>query len=135
MGSELPQHRDGGRLVVNEHSSLTTRGNLPPQDQLFVAGIDAVFYQHRVKQLRVGFEYGGDDRLVSSVAHSICRGFIAQQQCQCINQDGFASASFAGQEIQTGRKLHGNVVDDRVVFNPQFQQHSAFSTRGNLVAV
>ena len=61
------------------------------------------------------------------MAHRIGRGFVAQQQCQCINENGFSSAGFAGQEVETGGELHGDVVDDRVVFYPQFQQHSEFS--------
>src|SRR5271169_6298556 len=53
----------------------------------------------------------------------VSRGFVAQQQRKRVNEDGFSGAGLAGQEVEAGGELDGDVVNDRVVFDPQFQQH------------
>src|SRR5271165_3304758 len=49
--------------------------------------------------------------------------FVAQQQSERVNEDGFSGAGLASQQIEARRELDGDVVNDRVVFDPQFQQH------------
>ena len=66
------------------------------------------------------------------MADCIAGSFVAEQEGQCIDENGFSSAGFAGQEIETGGELHGDVVDDRVVFDPQFQEHSEFPVSRSL---
>src|SRR5208337_4524164 len=115
----------------DEHAPLAAGSYLSPQDDLLVISVNAVFFQHCIERFRVDLEHRRHRRLLGAVSHRIRRGFVAQQQRQRIYEYGFSGAGFAGQEIETGGELHGDVVNDRVVFNPQFQQHSAFSTPGS----
>ena len=127
MWRKCAQYGNRRRLIVDEHAAFATGGYLAPQDELRFARVDAVRLQHFVERFRLDFKHRRDDGLFRAVAHRVRRGFVAQQQCECIDQNGFSSAGFAGQEVEPGGELHGDVVDDRVVFYPQFQQHSEFS--------
>ena len=57
------------------------------------------------------------------MADHISGRLITQQQRQSIDQNGFAGAGFAGQQIQSRRELHHHVVNDRVVLQPQLEEH------------
>ena len=66
---------------------------------------------------------GGHRGLFRAVAHHVAVGFFAQQQRQGVDQDGFARAGLAGQQVQSSSKLNHHIVDDGVVFNAQFPEH------------
>ncbi len=85
--------------------------------------VDAVGFQNRGDGLRFGFEDGGHYRLVGSMSNCVGGSLVAQQQGESVNQDGLSGAGFAGQQVEAGPKLDGDVVNDRVVFDSQFQQH------------
>ena len=125
---QLLEHRHRRRLVVDEDAALAAGRNLAAQDDLAFLGVDAVGFQHRADGGRVGVEDRGDHRLVGAMADGVAGGFVAEQQRQRVDEDGFSGAGFAGQQVETGGELHGDVVNDRVVFDSQFQQH--VSSRG-----
>ena len=79
----------------------------------------------RDRLLRAAFDFkdSGNRGLVGSGANHVGRGLVAQQKRQRINEDGFSGAGFAGQQVQAGRELYRQVVYDRVVFQPQFDEH------------
>ncbi len=131
---KLLQHRHRRRLIVDEDASLAAGRDLAPQNDLRLLAVEAVVFQNFVDGLGLGFEHRRDDSLVGAVADGVAGRFVAQQQGQGVDQDGFSGAGFAGQQIETGGELHGNIVDDRVVFDSQFQQHVS-SRLAKLVAV
>ncbi len=111
------------RLIIDEDAALAAGCDLAAQDDLAVLGVDSVFFEHAVDRRRANLENRRDRGLLGAVADGVAGGFIAQQQGQRVDEDGFSGAGFAGQQVEAGSKLHGDVVDDRVVFDPQFQQH------------
>ncbi len=120
---ELLQHRHRRRLIVDEDAALAAGRNLAAQDDLAFFGVDSVGLQNRGDRGRVGVEHRRDGRFFGAMADRVAGGLVAEQQCQRVDEDGFSGAGFAGQQVETGRELHGNVVNDRVVFDSQFQQH------------
>ena len=80
------------------------------------ASIPLVF-ENRVDGFGTRLEDRGHSLPCRSVADDVTRSLVAQEKCERIDQDGFPGAGFAGQKIQTGRELHGHIVDDRVVFD------------------
>ena len=125
---KLLQHGHRRSLVVNEDASLAARRNLASQDQAAFFGVDPVRLKHRVDGGRFRLEHRRYGCFIRAVADRVAGRLVAQQQRERVDEDGFTSAGFAGQEVETGRELHGHVVDDRVVFDPQFQEH--VSVRG-----
>ncbi len=123
MRRKLPEHSDCRRLVVHEDAAFAASCDLAPQDELLFCAIDAVGFQQRSDGLRLGVEDRRHHSLVSAMSNRVGGSFIAQQESQRVNQDGFAGPSFAGEQVKAGGELDGNVVNDRVVFDPQFQQH------------
>ena len=53
--------------------------------------------------------------------NGITRSLIAQQQRQRVDENRLAGTGFASQEIQTSGEFHGDVVDNRIIFNAQFK--------------
>ena len=102
-------------------------GNFAADDQGAVFGfIQTVVLQNFIDCVfgdACGFEHGGDDRAVRAGANYFARCFIAQQQGQSVDQNGFACASLARQQVQAKSKLYREIVNDSVIFEPQFGEH------------
>ena len=124
-GSQGLQHGHGRRLVVNENASLAVDCDVAAQNDLRPCAVDSVFLQHLGDGRIVALIHGGDRGLFRAVAHHVAVGLLAQQQRQGVDEDGLARAGLAGQQIQSSPKLNHHVVDDGVVFNAQFPEHSA----------
>jgi len=129
MGSKLAEDGDGGGLIVDEDAALAGGGNLAANDQRAVFGfIQTVVLQNFIDCVfrnSCALKYRGDDRAVRAGADYLARRFIAQEQSQSIDQNGFASAGFTGEHVEAGGKLHRCVVNDGVVFQAQFDKHVA----------
>ena len=70
-----------------------------------------------------GFKNARYYGLVGAVADHLDRGFAAHQQSQCIDEDGFARAGFAGEQVEPRAERGDGVIDDGVVFSAQFDEH------------
>ena len=128
MRGKLPQHAHRGWLVVDEDASFASGRDLAPQDDgfVFVAGIDAVGFKNPSDDLFclvVDLEDRRDHGPIGASANHVGGSLVAQKECERINQNGFAGAGLAGQEIQASSKLYRQIVDDRVIFKPQFGEH------------
>ena len=124
--SKLAQHRNRCRLIVDEDASLAAAGNLAPQDDGLIFPVDAVGLQylgHGFPGAGLDFEYGGDHGLVGSGANDFAGSFFAEKESQSIDEDRFTRAGFAGQQVKPSRELYRQIVNDCVVFEPQFDQH------------
>ena len=85
-------------------------------------GVDAVFFEDGFGAGR-GLEDAGDDGLVGAVADHVGGGFAAHEQGERVDEDGFAGAGFAGEQIEAGAERGDGVIDDGVVFSAQFDEH------------
>ena len=112
-------------MVVHENIPLAVGCNVTAQYDLRPCSVDSVIFQHLCNCRVVAFVHGCHGGFIRAVAHNIAGGFLAQQQRQCVNQDGLARAGFAGQQVQSRSKVNHHVIDDGVVFNAQFPEHSA----------
>jgi energy-coupling factor transporter ATP-binding protein EcfA2 len=115
--------------AILEDAALAAGCDLAAKNQLAVVGmgigtgigIQAIGFQDRIQGFGLGLEDRRNHGLVGAVTNGIGGSFVAEKQSQSVNEDGFSGAGFAGQQIQAGRELHGHVINDRVVFDPQFQ--------------
>ena len=90
-------------------------------------GLGVAQLEEPVEGLRaIGFKDGRDHRAFRARANDFGGSFFAEQKTEGIDQDGFPGTCFPGQKVEPGAKLDYHVVDDRVVFQPQFDEH-AFS--------
>src|SRR3954468_14165709 len=132
MRSQLAQDIHGGGLVVHEDASLAARRNFATQDDGIVFAVEPVAFENLSDGFFGGaicFEDGSDHGAVGSRADDIGGGFLSEEQGESIDQDRFASASFAGQEVESSGEFDRQVVNDCVVFQPQFHQHESASAR------
>ena len=123
FGRELLEDGDGGGLVVDEDAALAGGEDFAAQNDLGAFGVDAVFFEDGLGAGR-GLEDAGDDGLVGAVADDFGGGFAAHQQGQRIDEDGFACAGFAGEQVEAGAERGDGVIDDGVVFSAQFDEHA-----------
>ena len=123
--SKLLEHGHRCRLVVDEDASLAAGGDLAPQDELAVIGVASMPLASSAATSagESASKTADDDGLLRPVANGVGGSFVAQQQGERVDEDGLSGAGFAGQQVEAGSELHGHVVNDRVVFDPQFQQH------------
>ena len=128
LGSELAEDGDGGRLIVDEDATLAGGQNLAAHDDVVTGGVDAVFFQNGLGVVR-GFKDAGHDGLVGAVADDLDGGFAAHEQGQRVDQDGFARAGFAGEQVKPRAEVGNGVIDDGVVFSTQFDEHGEKSSR------
>src|ERR1022692_4992511 len=103
MRRHLAQYGDGCGLIVDEYAALAGSGNLAADNQRAVFRfIQSVALEH----LFYGFpgnacalKYRRDHCALGASANYFTRRFIAQQQGQGIDQNGFASARFSGEQV------------------------------------
>ena len=130
LGRELLEDGDGGGLVVDEDAAFAGGEDFAAQNDVGAFGVDAVFFEDGFGAGR-GLEDAGDDGLVGAVADDVGGGFAAHEQGQRVDEDGFAGAGFAGEQVEAGAERGDGVIDDGVVFSAQFDEHDLIrSTRG-----
>ena len=101
LGGELLEDGDGGGLVVDEDAALAGGEDFAAEDDVVAFGVDAVFFEDGFGA-GGGLEDAGDDGFVRAVADNVGRGFAAHQQGERIDEDGFARAGFAGEQVEAG---------------------------------
>ncbi len=129
LRGKLAEDGDGGRLVVDEDAALAGGENFAAEDDVVAGGVDAVFFEDGLGVGR-GLEDAGDDGLVGAVADDLGGGFAAHEQGQRVDQDGFARAGFAGEQVEPGAEGGDGVIDDGVVFSAQFDEHGGVHSYG-----
>jgi hypothetical protein len=103
------------RLVIDKDARLAASGDFAPQDDLLLCRVDAVLVQNLQGTARA-LKHAGDHRAVRAPANQVRRRLFTQQQRKCINQNGFAGAGLAGQDVQAGAEGNLRAIDDDVVF-------------------
>ncbi len=119
MRRQLAQHGHRRGLVVDEDATFASGGDLAAQDDGVLVGIDAIRFE-RFGDALLGCAFDLEDRrdhgFVGARADDVARGFVAEQQGQGVDENGFAGAGFAGQQVQARGELDRQVIDHRVVF-------------------
>ena len=125
---KLAQHAYRGWLIVDEDAALASRRDLAPQNDgfVFVVGIDAVGFENSGNDLfrpLIDFKDRRYHGPIRTGTNHVSGSLLAEKKRERINQNGFTGSGFAGQQIQASRKLYRQIVDDRVIFKPQFGEH------------
>ena len=119
---ELLQHGNGGGLVIDEDAAFAVGEDFAAEDDFRAFGVDAVFLQ-RGFGAGGGLEDAGNDGLVGAVADHVGGGLAAHQQGQRVDQDGFAGAGFAREQIEPRAEDGDGVVDDGVILGAELDEH------------
>ena len=114
---QLPQKGHRRRLIIHEYSPFAAGSDFALDDDVAVFRFHAVFFEDGLQRSFVRFKHSADDCFLSAVAHHVCRSFVAQQQSQGIDQNGLSRPGLSGKQVQPGRKINRQAVDDRVVLN------------------
>ncbi len=124
--AEFAQRRGGHRAVVDE-SAGAAFGVDHAADQAVagVVGIEQILLAQpgggggRVGERKFGTDLG----LVLPGAHQRAVGAGADDQAECVDQDRFAGAGFAGQHREAGAEVQRQLVDDREVADVELFKH------------
>ena len=100
--------------------------NLAAQNDFRAFGVDAVFLENVFGAGR-GFEHAGDHGLVGAVANHVGRCLAAHQQSQRIDENGFARAGFACEQVEPRAEDGDGVIDDGVVLGAELDEHESRS--------
>ncbi len=122
FGRQFLEHRDRGRLVIHEDAPFAVGQDFSAQDNLGALGVDAVFFQNGLGA-GGGLEHAGNRGFVGAVPDDVGGGLAAHQQGERVDQDGFAGAGFAGEEIEPRAEDGDGVVDDGVILGSELDEH------------
>ena len=122
LGRELLEDLDGGGLVIDEDAALAGREDFAAKNDFGAFGVDAVGFEDGFGA-GGGLEDAGERGFLSAVADEFSRTFAAEEEGERVDEDGFAGAGFAGEEIEAGPEGGDGVIDDGVVFSAEFDEH------------
>ena len=122
-GGEIPQHGCGGRHAVDPAVALAFGTDLTIKKK-FVSRLIACLFQLAANSLGQVGKGGPDTGFARPGADKVAAGAVAQNGIDGVDQDTFACARLAGQNVQTGRELRFGLLDDRNIFNFQILQQS-----------
>ena len=124
-GSEFLQKGGGNGAAIEEGARLTVGQDFAFEDQFVFGGFDAGMLENGGEGGGLGlFEDAGDAGAFGAAAHHFGRGAATEEQAEGVDDDGFAGAGLAGEEVQTRVEADAESLDDGVVFNQQFDQHA-----------
>src|SRR5262245_47441916 len=109
---ELAQSRHSAGLVVDVHAVAYVRRYFTADNELMVLHTLGVQAEPVEFDMQVRFEDGFDNRATLSGADHFRRRFRSCQECEGVNDDGFAGAGFARQEIKTFLEMKFEMIDE-----------------------
>ena len=118
----VPHHGSGGGHSVDPAAALALSADLPIQQQVLPRLVTALF-QLLLHRNGNPLESGPDTGFGRSAAHQLAAGTVAENGVDGVNENGFARAGFAGEDIETGGEGHLGFFNDRHIFNFQACQH------------
>ena len=98
--AERAQHLHAHRLVVDEGAGAAVGELHAAHDQLVLAGEVVVGEQTARRMILAEIEGGGHLPVLGALAHQRRVAARAERQRECVEQDRFAGAGFAGQARQ-----------------------------------
>ncbi len=124
-GGELFEQRGGDGAGGGEGAGFAVGEDFAfDQEFIFFDG-DAGFLEEGTEGGRVGeVEDAGDAGAVGAGADEVGGGAAAEEEAEGVDDDGFAAAGFAGEEVETVMKTEAQAFGDGEVFNVEFDQHA-----------
>ena len=132
--------QNGKRHAATIDAGTTTAaaaGYLTADDQRAVLGLQTVLVEDAFEVCRQILRKNEDalhERALGAATHRLRSQPISQQRADGVDQDGFAGARLAGDDIETGLPLDLEVIDDREVAYREAAQHSALIMVGSASA-
>ncbi len=122
-GGHIGQQRGCPKAAVQEHPVSPGPGD-DSFHQQFPAGAESGFFQQGADHL-VSFqiEHAFHGRFIGTGTDGLGRCPAAQDQVDCVDDDGFAGAGFTGQDVQTGEERDMEVFDDSNILYDKISQH------------
>jgi hypothetical protein len=120
------EHLEGGGGTVDELAVGPGGGEDAFEDQLMIrARFQAIFFKKagRHAAVVVEVENGFDRATVAAGAQEGAIGPFAQEQVERADDDGFARAGFAGDDIVAGLQLQSQIGNQGQILNAQGGQH------------
>ena len=112
------EHRGSDGTSPGERARFPVRQDFAFQNQLAVFGFQAFG-----KLRGIDFENSGDAGAIRAGADHFGGGTRTEQQRQRIDDDGFAAARFAREQIEAAMKTHADLFHYGVVLNRQLDEH------------
>src|SRR5258708_31102743 len=114
----------GGEFAVDHDPRASAAfGDHPAHDEFAASAVAFARGQFRHRGLTLELEQPFDDSFFLAGANHVGRRARAEQQSERAQDDGFAGAGFAGEDIEAGAELEMSFLDDREVAYVQFEQH------------
>jgi len=123
--AQLSQNRQRHRGIVDEAAALAGGMHLAAHQQALALFIDLL-----PAQKGRGGRNGGDEklaldhRLVRSAADHLSAEAVAQQGGQSADEDRFARAGLAGDDVQPRREANLEFIDEEIVFGVEKSEHA-----------
>lgn len=129
---KVPQHARGNRCPANESAAAAIAFHGAPDDQrLTWFTLDLMFGKKFVRGMIGGqVELGTDACALLTIAHECGIGACAERKSKSIEEDGFASARFAGEDSKAGLEFQFQPLDQNHILDGELPQHVRISRRG-----
>src|SRR5262249_45441982 len=121
QGSQLPQGRDGARLVINVDPVSFVRRNFTSNYNFVTFGIQTKTIE---RTLKIRLEDCFDDGTSLPRSHHFRRGFSSSKQSERVNDHRFSSARFARKKVETIAEVKFDLVDESKITNTKKPQHT-----------
>jgi len=118
-------HDPGGSRRTTHPGSITAGGrDFSPQNQEAFFQPEAVGLEDLVHGRHpFDIEDGFDRRSLRSGSHDSCRSALPQEERQRPHDDRLARPRLAGQGVEAGAQIEGEILDDGVVTDAKFNEH------------
>ena len=124
--ADVSERGERGRRTVDKLAVGSGGGERAFKDKLiFLARFEAVFFE-KIFQRRAKFFYiedGLDRAAFLAAADERAVGAFAEDEVERADDDGFARAGFAGDDVAAGLKLQREVAHECEVFDAKRRQH------------
>ena len=123
-GADRPQGLDADRLIVDEGAGAAI-GELHAAQNHLAGIVEPVIAEDAGGGMALRYvEHRGDLALLDAMTHKAGVAAAAERQRECIEQDGFARAGFAGQHREATGKFDIEPFDQDDVTDRQTRQHA-----------
>jgi hypothetical protein len=121
---QFEQAADGYGETIDETAASAIRDDLPADDEFALLGIDAHGVQKRqTPVMGLQLENSLDKTPFLAGPYHFRARPHSENQTQGADEDGFARAGFACNDVQPGTEFDFNFVDQRVVDDKQSAKH------------
>lgn len=129
--ADLAELGEGEEIAVCQGAAASGGGDFAAQDEFVVRSVNAGLVEERGEGGVAGdVEEGLDFGRVAAPAHVVAAGAFAEDELERTDDDGLAGSGLAGQAVESGIEVQGEVVDDGQIADAQAQQHGAGSSFG-----